>query len=544
VTKDSLLKPIYQVETNRPPIGLFFELFPEDSSYKIDSGSGNIYLTSLNITREETVKVRVHPAGEVSPLVEEDILVKFLDETQFDEGRSYFINNETVVSLEENVDVTATKIPLCKYHKSQNGGDPYVRIISGNEYNVFTLMEESLSLVLNKGLDYEHQSTHNVIIRMGSTSLSLCHVRVNVIDINDNEPEFPFQHFVSRLPENSPKGSSLLSNPIVIDKDLNDSLTFWTNSNEFNVDSQTGKIFSRQVFDFEQKNTYNFNYYVNDSVGHRTETRVSVLIESEDEYPPSFQKNSYFFAMSGLANPGDVIGQVKATDEDSGPDGRVYYYFSPKNDYFGIDETRGVITVIKELDTDVFNGPRREKRSPRELKLVLKAHSKRLNSLEASTIVSIKIEESLLPVASVESSLASWVQGVIGSSTSSDEKRQQQQQFKQFGFSSSSNNILNNMSSSGNRTASSSGDNLDMELSQTSGGYSEIVLDYDTAATGKPSGDTSVNPTRSEISEKSHRSASKGDDEDVEIRMINEGSYLSPDGSLFLMDDDKLSQSS
>ncbi|CAB4067518.1 DCHS1_2 [Lepeophtheirus salmonis] len=472
--RTSSTEPLYQVKINKPPVGLYFELFPVDSGYKIDSVNGNIYLVNTNVASREKVRIAVRPIGEVSPFVEETLLMKFTDEQLIEED-GFFTTNET----------------------SQNGGTPYVRIISGNEHNIFTLVEESLSLILNKKLDYEYLDVHNVIIRMGSTKLSLCHVQVLVINVNDNAPEFPISNFVARLAENSPKGSSVL-NPYVIDKDKNDSLTFWTDSKEFKVVSDSGKIFSNQKFDYELKDSYTFNYYVNDSVGHFSESKIYILIESVDEYPPIFADNAYFFSMSGLSNPGDVIGQVKATDQDSGPDGKIFYYFSTKNDYFGIDESRGVITVIKALDTDVFKGTRREKRSPRELKLMLKAN------------------KSLLPIAVVssESSLSAWIQ-----------------------------------------------DNLDMELSQTSGSagvisrfppqYSEIVLDYDhTSGSGKPSNPT-MNPTRSEISEKSHRSASsgrgsveEGDDEDVEIRMINEGSYLSPDGSLFLIDDDKLSQSS
>ncbi|XP_040569949.1 protein dachsous [Lepeophtheirus salmonis] len=568
--RTSSTEPLYQVKINKPPVGLYFELFPVDSGYKIDSVNGNIYLVNTNVTSREKVRIAVRPIGEVSPFVEETLLMKFTDEQLIEED-GFFTTNETVVSLKEDIDIEQVNIQLCNYVKSQNGGTPYVRIISGNEHNIFTLVEESLSLILNKKLDYEYLDVHNVIIRMGSTKLSLCHVQVLVINVNDNAPEFPISNFVARLAENSPKGSSVL-NPYVIDKDKNDSLTFWTDSKEFKVVSDSGKIFSNQKFDYELKDSYTFNYYVNDSVGHFSESKIYILIESVDEYPPIFADNAYFFSMSGLSNPGDVIGQVKATDQDSGPDGKIFYYFSTKNDYFGIDESRGVITVIKALDTDVFKGTRREKRSPRELKLMLKANSKRQNSLEASTVVSIKIEESLLPIAVVssESSLSAWIQGVIvgivllliclgiGLFIHIKRKKKNNSNLNKFGFS-SSNNIINNMN--GNRSVTSSADNLDMELSQTSGSagvisrfppqYSEIVLDYDhTSGSGKPSNPT-MNPTRSEISEKSHRSASsgrgsveEGDDEDVEIRMINEGSYLSPDGSLFLIDDDKLSQSS
>jgi protocadherin-16/23 len=561
--------PVTKIRTNVDPAdGLFFSI-SRNPYFEVDSATGDVYniYDGQNATggaKEVTVTVR-HLTNKQQAKSKTFRIVGHGSGGASHTSANRFSTSQVETALKEN-EPTKTTVNICPVLSSTTS-NAFVKIISGNAGNVFKYDEKQRKLVLAKPLDYERQRLHNIVLKMGTSGdeFSLCKVTVHVKDVNDNKPMFPAcaKEFATTLPENSPVGSRV-PGPPVVDLDGDDQLHFWiTNSRQFDVDADSGALSTKAVFDFEVSTAHRLVLHVNDTAGHRAECNVLVLVGSVDEYPPAFEQSNYYFALSGLASgsPGDVVGQVRARDRDRGPDGIVTFSLAAPSSYFAIDALRGVITVSKTLDTGVFDGEnviRRRKRSLRDITLAVMASSKQPKSLDATAIIAISVEENLLPVAVRDSGEASvgWVTGVIvalllvaiaifiAAFFFCRKKMLKKAEQRKYGTSlmtnaSSAGNVNNGMSASNSMELSSNGNGgTRTDPSRFPPQYSEIITDYGSGSGNSASAKTKsmAANSKSEISEKSHRSASSGrgsvedgDEEvDSEIRMINEGScYLS-----------------
>ena len=95
-----------------------------------------------------------------------------------------------------------------------------LRIINGNTDDTFGLDphptggEVYLDLVLLKPLDYEQQSAYELVIAVYDNGIprrnATLNVKVTVQDTNDNQPIFNQSRYITRIPENSTVGTSVL----------------------------------------------------------------------------------------------------------------------------------------------------------------------------------------------------------------------------------------------------------------------------------------------------------------------------------------------
>ena len=87
-------------------------------------------------------------------------------------------------------------------------------IIGGNTGSTFSVDPESGNLYLGKPLDREHQDNFNLIVRaqdLGNPPKSnTTQVVVNVLDVNDNSPQFSTSNYYQSVAENVPQGYSIL----------------------------------------------------------------------------------------------------------------------------------------------------------------------------------------------------------------------------------------------------------------------------------------------------------------------------------------------
>lgn len=70
----------------------------------------------------------------------------------------------------------------------------------------------------------------------------------------------------------------------------------------------------------------------------------------------------------GSAKAGLYVGRVTASDDDSGPAGRLVYAFNLPTHYFHIHPLTGNITVARTLHEDVDDGESVQRRRKRALR--------------------------------------------------------------------------------------------------------------------------------------------------------------------------------
>ncbi|XP_017396001.1 protocadherin Fat 2 isoform X2 [Cebus imitator] len=141
---------------------------------------------------------------------------------------------------------------------------------------------------------------------------------------------------------------------------LNDTLSYFllNGTDMFHMVQSAGVLETRGVvFDREQQDTHELAVEVRDN---RTPQRVAqalvrVSIEDVNDNPPKFKHLPYYTIIQDGTEPGDVLFQVSATDEDLGTNGAVTYTFAEDYTYFRIDPYLGDISLRKPFDYQALN---------------------------------------------------------------------------------------------------------------------------------------------------------------------------------------------
>ncbi|XP_035144778.2 protocadherin Fat 2 isoform X1 [Callithrix jacchus] len=141
---------------------------------------------------------------------------------------------------------------------------------------------------------------------------------------------------------------------------LNDTLSYFllNGTDMFHMVQSAGVLQTRGVvFDREQQDTHELAVEVRDN---RTPQRIAqalvqVSIEDVNDNPPKFKHLPYYTIIQDGTEPGDVLFQVSATDEDLGTNGAITYTFAEDYTYFRIDPYLGDISLRKPFDYQALN---------------------------------------------------------------------------------------------------------------------------------------------------------------------------------------------
>ncbi|CAH2108614.1 unnamed protein product [Euphydryas editha] len=280
-------------------------------------------------------------------------------------------------------------------------------ITSGDDEKYFYVHPTTGILTVNKSLDYDTGKPKNklIIVACDQGSPCLCnaaYIDIEILDENDNIPTFPVSEYFETIGENERVGTSVFTARATdLDRGKYGKLNYSivplsTNYNRnddswkmFQIDSTTGLVNTNAVFDYEQKNKYEFSIKSSDIGGKSSTVKVRIDIESRDEFYPQFTQKTYNFGVpkSGSLPAGYVIGQATATDRDKGIDGRIVYQLSTSHSYFKINRTTGIIVLKKKVESvkNLFG-------ADKSISLVVTASSGRQGSLTNKTAVEILLD--------------------------------------------------------------------------------------------------------------------------------------------------------
>lgn len=128
-------------------------------------------------------------------------------------------------------------------------------------------------------------------------------VRINVVDVNDNQPTFPPPRTI-KVSENTEMGS-LLTTVTANDVDTYPELTYNfapTVDKEyldyFSIDRFSGKIFLRKSLDFEQWQDCRLKIIASDTA-HIAETDLTIEVQDVNDNYPVFSQSSYEVNLPG-----------------------------------------------------------------------------------------------------------------------------------------------------------------------------------------------------------------------------------------------------
>ncbi|KAG8592446.1 hypothetical protein GDO81_000503 [Engystomops pustulosus] len=318
-----------------------------------------------------------------------------------------FHNLEYHISLREHhpINMEVTRISALDNDSGDNADIEY-SIVSGNDGGIFTIDSQNGTMVLAKPLDYENVMSFALVLKATNTwgtkknNVALAQLYVTVLDDNDFPPQFLFNSLSCSLYENVPPFSPVCTaNAIDLDSGPFGALSYSIQSmclnepkqDKFFIDSLTGDIYTKHKIDYETQKKYCLVVQVKD----RSESTACVLVyidvEGEDEFPPLFYEDQYLFDLPQENKPGQVIGEVGASDKDEGPDGVIYYNLEKPSQFFSVNSTSGVIFLTRSVQKIQSNAQKNND----IIELVVRAQSLKLDSKSSTCTVRVNISTAL-----------------------------------------------------------------------------------------------------------------------------------------------------
>lgn len=233
--------------------------------------------------------------------------------------------------------------------------------------NSFAIDPESGIVTVAKGLDRETVATFNLTISaidLGTPALtSSVVVTINVLDINDNPPQFSRKLYSASVPESSVIGTQVLnvmatSLDIGVNAEIKYSIVGGNEHRHFAIDSLTGSITLAEPLDYERAREFYLTIQALDGgippLSNHAAVNVTVL-DSNDN-PPVFTQSSYSAIIREDAMIGESVLRLNAVDLDGGDNGRITYTLlnGDRHSQFRIDSTSGLLSVAGQLDRELI----------------------------------------------------------------------------------------------------------------------------------------------------------------------------------------------
>ncbi|CAG5873449.1 unnamed protein product [Menidia menidia] len=254
-------------------------------------------------------------------------------------------------------DVAVSNSVLCINASSPEGQDVIFTITDGDPSLQFDIGFDTGVISVIYPLDYETTQYYRLTVKATDTltgAKSEVDVDIVVLDVNDNSPVFQNTSYSAVLSENAMTGTSVLQifaqdqdsekNAVVTYQILSD---IYNSSDYFQIDSNSGLVFTSRMLDYEYMQRYNFIVRATDSGEPALSSDVSVTVTVTDtnDNPPNFSQALYEAFVSELAPRGHFVTCIQASDADICDSQRLRYSILSGNEK---------TTFMMEPDTGVL----------------------------------------------------------------------------------------------------------------------------------------------------------------------------------------------
>ncbi|XP_070605431.1 protocadherin-16 [Erythrolamprus reginae] len=233
-------------------------------------------------------------------------------------------------------------------------------LAAGDPEEDFALDPLTGQLSTRQGLDRERTATYTLTTqacdngspaRCASTA-----IEVQVLDLNDNTPYFMQEAYAAEVPEDLPVGAPVLQlkarDP---DEGHNGQISYFL-ANEslgaFQVEPQTGRLYSTQPLDRERRATYRFQGLAVDSspsAPRSASAVITVTVRDVNDHVPSFPLSPLAITLPRHTPPKRVVATLRAEDHDAGANASLLYRFAAPAPAFAINTYTGAIQLLQTL---------------------------------------------------------------------------------------------------------------------------------------------------------------------------------------------------
>ncbi|XP_077166933.1 protocadherin beta-15-like isoform X19 [Paroedura picta] len=192
---------------------------------------------------------------------------------------------------------------------------------------------EYVELILQKQLDREEAAQHVLILSAvdgGSPrKTGTAKIVIDVLDANDNAPEFLHSVFKVKIKENC-LPNSLVTKVEATDKDLGSygDITYSFSqlpdnmAGLFKLNKHTGELTVAGLMDYEENKNYEVNIRATDGGGLSDYCKVIVEVEDRNDNSPEVMVTSLTSPLPEDSPPDTVVALLRVTDRDAGENGQ------------------------------------------------------------------------------------------------------------------------------------------------------------------------------------------------------------------------------
>ncbi|XP_040030857.2 protocadherin alpha-C2-like isoform X2 [Gasterosteus aculeatus] len=310
--------------------------------------------------------------------------------------------------VKENIDLD-TVIAVVSV-SDKDSGDNGVVDLHIPDNMPFTLRESSdnyYELVVSEPLDREKAPEYDIsftVTDRGSPPLSDNEtMTLELLDVNDNVPQFPQSFYTIRVMENNAPGA-LLSSLTAFDPDLHENqyLVYFILEKEiantsmsmlFSINPENGNLYALKTFDYEIENEFLFHIEARDSGSPPLSSNVTVhiiIVDQNDNAPVIVspwraQGSVVEETIPRSTDKGSLVAKVIALDTDSVHNSRITYQFLQVTDatLFSLDQYNGEIRTMRMFSY----------RDPRHQRLIVVAKDNGEPALSATVTIKLSTLE-------------------------------------------------------------------------------------------------------------------------------------------------------
>ncbi|XP_015275471.1 PREDICTED: protocadherin beta-2-like [Gekko japonicus] len=326
--------------------------------FQLDPHSGNLILQH-RIDREASCGQK-DPCILVSEIVLENPLQVHRTEVQIEDvndNSPHFSKKEFLLEIPEQTPLN-TQFPL-ESAKDTDRGENAVQNYTLSPNDHFRLDVQSHSdgrksaeLVLEKQLDREETARLFLILSAidGGTPkrTGTATIVIDVLDTNDNAPQFHQSLYKVKLMENS-QSSTLVAKVNATDRDSGSyaDITYFFGQvpenvlRSFKLNKHTGELTVAGAIDYEEERSYEIKIKATDGGGLSAYCKVIVEVEDMNDNAPEVTLTSLTSPLSEDSPLDTVVALFRVTDQDTGDNGRTA---------FSINSETGNLYTIRSLD--------------------------------------------------------------------------------------------------------------------------------------------------------------------------------------------------
>ncbi|XP_067663344.1 protocadherin-11 X-linked-like [Haliotis asinina] len=342
-----------------------FDLQPlDDKEYKAVVAKHLDYETTTNYK----VTIFCQDAGSPKLNASAEFSMEVLDAN---DNSPEFLQSEFVLNIAENNAVGDMIVQLGATDKD-SGINQKITFSVSTEARVNFTVDTNVPIIRTK-IRFDREDTaqyqfHVLAIDGGVPSrTATANITINVLDINDEQPQFLEKEYRFHITENLPLGIGV-GNVSAFDRDTGDGGRFSLKLSQLTSTAhlpftilQNGTILTTEELDREEENKYIFSVVATDhgAMPLSGAAQVTVIVDDVNDNDPSFvfpNDDNYSINVFIPSKTGSVVVRVQASDRDDGDNAQIKYTARDLNSsgLFGMNNTSGEIYTTKDIDTSMI----------------------------------------------------------------------------------------------------------------------------------------------------------------------------------------------